>query len=330
MSQDHTMESILKLGHQFMAGRVLITGAEMDLFSLLAERPMTLDEIIVEKKADHRGMAILLDALTSLGFLTKEDNTYQTEASAAPFLKKGAPASVLPMVLHLSTLWQTWSRLTNVVRGEPAAKLKEQGALAEGHIRAFIGAMHTMAARTAPEVVAAVDSGGARRLLDVGGGSGSYTIAFLDAVPDMTVTLFDLPEVVKMAGERLGAAGMMDRVTLVPGDFYQDELPSGHDLAFLSAIIHQNSPAQNEALFRSIHRALNPGGRIVVRDHVMSPDRTDPLEGALFAVNMLVGTPEGGTYTYSEIEKWLSAAGFERIRLIRRKGMHSLVEGFKE
>jgi hypothetical protein len=145
----------------------------------------------------------------------------------------------------------------------------------------------------------------------------------------MTATLFDLPDVVEMARERIQAAGMMDRVTLVPGDFYKDELPPGHDLAFLSAIIHQNSPTQNEALFRGIYRALDSGGRIVVRDHVMSSDRTDPLEGALFAVNMLVGTPEGGTYTFDEIRSGLSTAGFDRIRLIRRKGMHSLVEGFK-
>ena len=330
MSLDQTMESILKLGHQFMASRVLITGAELDLFSLLSEKPMTLDAIASEKKADRRGMAILLDALTSLGLLIKEGETYRVEASVAPHLKKGATPSVLPMVLHLSTLWQTWSRLTDVVLGKPATGLREQGALSEGHISAFIGAMHTVASKTAPEVVAAVDPGSARRLIDVGGGSGSYTIAFLNAVPDMSATLFDLPDVVKMAGERLGAAGLMDRVTLVPGDFYEDELPSGHDLALLSAIIHQNSPMQNRVLFEKIYRALDPGGRIIVRDHVMSPDRTEPLDGALFAVNMLVGTSEGGTYTFNEIETALAGAGFKRIRLIRRKGMHSLVEGFKE
>lgn len=330
MSRNHTSESILKLGQQFMASRVLITGAELDLFSLLSEKAMSLEEIVAEKNADRRGMATLLDALTALGFLTKTDGAYRTEPSVAPLLACDSQETVLPMALHLSTLWQTWSRLTDVVLGKPAAGMKGQGALAEGHIRAFIGAMHTMAAAAAPEVVAAVDPGTVRRLIDVGGGSGSYTLAFLSAIPGMTATLFDLPDVVEMARERIQAAGMMDRVTLVSGDFYRDELPNGHDLAFLSAIIHQNSPAQNESLFRNIHRSLEPGGRIVVRDHVMSRDRTDPLEGALFAVNMLVGTSEGGTYTFEEIREGLAAAGFVRIRLVRRKGMHSLVEGFKE
>ena len=113
------------------------------------------------------------------------------------------------------------------------------------------------------------------------------------------------------------------------GNFYQDELPPGHDLAILSAIIHQNSPDQNETLFGKIYRCLDANGRIVIRDHVMSADRTQPLEGALFAVNMLAGTAGGNTYTFDEIEAGLTAAGFTRIRLIKTMGMFSLVEGFK-
>jgi len=327
--QQHTMESILNLGHNFMASRVFLTGAELDLFTLLAPKPLSIDEIVAEKKADQRGMTILLDALSALGFLIKNDNKYQTEMSAAHLLTSNSPDSVLAVALHMNTLWQTWSRLTDVVLGKPPAQMKEQGALAMDHIKAFIGAMHMNALKTAPEVVSAVKPGRARRLIDVGGGSGSYILAFLNAVPDMKATLFDLPEVIEMARERIQTAGMADRVTLMAGDFYRDELPSGNDLALLSAIIHQNSLVQNEILYRKIFCALDSGGRIIVRDHVMSPDRTQPLEGALFAVNMLAGTPQGGTYTFDEIKEGLSAAGFTPIRLIRTKGMSSLVEGFK-
>jgi ubiquinone/menaquinone biosynthesis C-methylase UbiE len=327
--QQHSMESLMKLGNGFMASRVFLTGAELDLYTLLAPKPLSIDEIVAEKKADRRGMAILLDALSAMGLLVKKGNLYQTEAPVAPLLSGNSPDSILAMALHMCTLWKTWSKLTDVVTGEPPAQMKEQGALAREHIKAFIGAMHNAALKTAPEVVAAVNPGDAHRLIDVGGGSGSYTMAFLNAVPDMRATLFDLPEVIEMARGRLKTAGMIDRVTLKAGDFYRDELPAGNDLALLSAIIHQNGPDQNEALYRKIYRALDPGGRIIIRDHVMSPDRTQPLEGALFAVNMLAGTPHGGTYTFDEIKDGLSAAGFTRIRLIRTKGMFSLVEGFK-
>jgi ubiquinone/menaquinone biosynthesis C-methylase UbiE len=327
--QQHTMESILNLGHNFMASRVFLTGAELDLYSLLAPKPLSVDEIVAGIKADQRGMTILLDALSALGFLIKNGKKYQTEMSLVPLLTSNSPNSLLPMALHMCKQWQTWSKLTDVVLGKPPARMKEQGALAKDHIKAFIGAMHVMALKTAPEIVSAVNPGHARRLIDVGGGSGSYTLAFLSAVPEMKATLFDLPEVIEIALERLQADGMADRVTLTAGDFYRDELPSGHDLALLSAIIHQNSLVQNETLYRKVYRALDSGGRIIVRDHVMSPDRTQPLEGAIFAVNMLAGTPQGGTYTFDEIKEGLSAAGFTRIRLIRTKGMSSLVEGLK-
>lgn len=133
-----------------------------------------------------------------------------------------------------------------------------------------------------------------------------------------------------MAKERIDAEGMTERVTLIPGDFYSDPLPLGHDFAFLSAIIHQNTPEQNKALHSKIYQALEPAGRIVVRDRVMSADRTQPLIGALFAVNMLVGTSGGSTYTFDEIAGGLSSAGFSSISQMQSKGMFSLVEGFRE
>ena len=145
----------------------------------------------------------------------------------------------------------------------------------------------------------------------------------------MKATVFDLPPVVEMARERIEEAGMMDRVTLVPGDFYKDELPPGHDLAFLSAIIHQNSLEQNQELYHKVFRSLDPGGRIVIRDHVMSLDRTQPEDGAIFAVNMLVNTTGGGTYTFDEINEGLTEAGFVGVKQLQSKGMLSLVEAFK-
>ena len=157
----------------------------------------------------------------------------------------------------------------------------------------------------AKRIVEAVDPGAARSLLDVGGGSGTYTMAFFGQSRKCSATLFDLPEVIEMARERLKNEGLLDRVTLVPGSFYLQEFPEGHDLALISAIIHSNSPEENLELYRKVFRALKPGGRILVRDHVMSPDRTWPRDGAVFAINMLVGTSGGGTYTYEEIEAGL-------------------------
>jgi predicted O-methyltransferase YrrM len=196
---------------------------------------------------------------------------------------------------------------------------------------AFIGAMDAMARARAPELVKTIRPGDARHFLDIGGASGTYTIAFLRAAPQMRATLFDLPPVIALARRRLQAEGMLRRVTLVAGDFYRNPLPTGHDLALLSAIIHQNSRTQNAALYRKTFRALTPGGRLVVRDHIMNPDRTRPRDGALFAVNMLCGTPGGGTYTFPEVREDLKAAGFTRVRLLRKGDdrMNGIVEAFR-
>jgi len=327
-----TPQSILDLAHHFTESRILLTGAELDLFTLLTPSRLSAREIAEKIKGDLRATTILLDALAAMDLLTKGGERYFCPPPLSRLLSKSSPDSVLPMVLHMNHLWERWSGLTGTV--SPGFSPAEGGLSTgekEDELRAFIGAMHSVGAGLAPAIVASIhppDSGG---LLDVGGGSGTYTIAFLQAAPGMKATLFDRPEVIEMARERLREAGLLERVALAAGDFSRDELPPGHDLALLSAIIHQNSPEENSDLYRKVFRSLRPGGRIVIRDHVMEPDRTRPRDGALFAVNMLMGTRGGNTYTFEEIRSGLEGAGFVRIRLLQKgEHMDGLVEGFKE
>ena len=323
-------ESILGLARNFMESRVLLTGAELDLFTLLTPVPLPAEEVATRIGADRRAIVILLDAMAAMGFLVKQAGKYHCPPSVSSFLSAKAPNSIMPMILHMAHLWERWSGLTGVVRGAKSQEKDTSSSQDENELRAFIGAMHAIAAPLAPRIVAAVNPGTARSLLDVGGGSGTYTLAFLQAVPEMRASLFDRPAVIEMARERLEKAGILHRVTLVPGDFYRDEFPPGHDLAFVSAIIHQNSPEQNLDLFEKGFRALVHGGRIVIRDHVMKSDRTRPKDGAIFAVNMLVGTTGGKTYTFDEIKAGLAEAGFTGIRLLREgEHMDALVEAYK-
>ena len=163
-------------------------------------------------------------------------------------------------------------------------------------------------------------------MLDIGGGPGTWTIAFLRAAPEAGATLFDLPAAVSIAKKNFAEAGLADRVTLVEGNFYTDALPEGADLAWLGAICHQNSRQQNRDLFANVHDALVDNGTLVIRDVIMEPCHTSPVGGALFAVNMLVGIEAGGTYTFDEYREDLCAAGFARVELIHRDElMNSLI-----
>lgn len=324
------LESFLDLARSFMESRIFLTAAEMNLFTLLGPAPLSAAEIAQKNNASLRGLTSLLDALAAMGLLVKEAGKYQCPSSVSSFLSKDAPGSILPMVLHMAHLWKRWSALTDVVLGLSAPEKPTASRQNEEEMRAFVAAMHVIAKSLAPQVVAAVRPGSSKVLLDVGGALGTYTLAFLDAVPEMKATLFDRPPVIKMARNLLGDAGVLGRVTLVHGDFYHDELPGSHDLAFVSAIIHQNSLDQNRDLFAKVFRALISGGRIVLRDHIMAPDRTSPKDGAIFAVNMLLATPGGGTYTFDEIRAALLRAGFVRVRLLQSgEHMDGLVEAFK-
>jgi predicted O-methyltransferase YrrM/DNA-binding transcriptional ArsR family regulator len=320
-------EGILQMAQSFMECKILHSAAELNLFEILAENPLTAGEVAGRIGLDPHALSMLLDALAAMGLLIKRNEAYLCEGAAARFLSDG-PDSVLPMVRHMASLWARWSCLTDIVRGNNV----EEFQFTRNHeeLRAFIGAMHVVAAPMARRIVQTLDVTECRALLDVGGGSGSYTIAFLRAVPEMRATLFDLPEVIEMARERLSEEGLLGRVSLVSGSFHEQEFPAGHDLAMISAIIHSNSPEQNQDLYNKVFRSLNSGGRVLIRDYVMEPDRTYPRDGAIFAINMLVGTSGGGTYTYKEIEAGLLQAGFTGVRLLRPgEHMDAIVEGIK-
>jgi len=321
---------ILNLARNFMESRLLLTGAELDLFTLLTPKPLSAQEISTRLQAGPRGVMILLDALSAMGLLTKREGTYECPPAISALLSSDAPESILPWVLHMAAVWKRWALLTDIVRGSQPPGLQVSPLQKMNEVRAFIGAMHMIAAPLAPRIVAAVQPSSSRALLDVGGAMGTYTVAFLQAVPEMRATLFDRPDVIKMARPFLKGVGLIHRVTFAAGDFYQDEFPKGHDLAFVSAIIHQNSPEQNLNLFHKAFRSLDSGGRIIIRDHVMNPNRTRPVDGAIFAVNMLVATTGGNTYTLDEIRAGLTQAGFVNVRLLQPgEHMDALVEATK-
>jgi len=313
-----TPDSLLDLMRGFQAPAVLGAAAELDLFAAL---PGTPETVARKLRCDERALIILLDALAALGLVTKRGQSYRVPKDTAANLRL-----VLPMIHHQANCFRRWAQLAETVRtGKPAVRTPSvQGAAAD--YAAFIGAMHVINARSADKVIRSIRPLKFRHLLDVGGASGTWTIAFLRACRGATATLFDLPHVLPLAKTRLTAAGMIKRVKLVGGDYDRDGLPGGADLAWVSAIVHQNSRVENRAMFAKIRQALAPGGRIAIRDILMDENRTTPVMGALFAVNMLVGTEGGGTFTFRELRGDLTAAGFGDVQLAcADTGMNTVV-----
>jgi ubiquinone/menaquinone biosynthesis C-methylase UbiE len=300
----------------FMRSRIMLTAADLDLFTELDRKPRSAPDLAADLGLDVRAATRVLDCLVVCTLLEKTADRYRLTGRARP-LSSLHPESILPMIQHMSTMWGNWSQLTKTVRtGKNPDRVPVIGTQNKDVMRAFIGAMHVVGKDLSREIAALLDLSTYSMLLDIGGGPGTYTLAFLEKNPHMQAIIFDFPDVLALARERIGSSPLAGRICYAQGDFYKDELPTGCDCALLSAIIHQNSPQENIALFRKIHAVLNPGGCLIIRDHIMDESRTSPPSGAFFAINMLVATPAGDTYTFNEVKDMLEKAGFTYAQLL--------------
>jgi len=318
MSRPWTGETLLEMARAFQPACVLLAAAELDVFGALAREPMTAEALATAVRGDRRATGTLADALAALGFLEKRSGVYSPAPGVAETLTGKGPAGVLPMLLHQANCLRRWAELAAVVRTGCPAERRASVRGPEADYTAYVEAMEVVSRDPAAGVVAALGPPSFGHLLDVGGGPATWTIAFLRAVPGARATLFDLPEVIPIARGHVEAAGLADRVRFVGGDFAAgDPLPAGADLAWVSAIVHQNSRRQNRELFAKVHTALVPEGQIMIRDIVMDDTHTSPPGGAMFAINMLVATEGGGTFSFAELSEDLQDAGFGDPVLVR-------------
>jgi len=323
-------QRILDMSGGFQSACVLGAAVELDVFDALGHQSLSADVIADRLGADRRALPMLLDAAVALELLDKCDNLYSVPSKLAPLLISESPENILPGIRHRMNVLRAWSQLAWVtMAGIPAPRQASiRGAAADR--AAFVAAMHDFSGPVADELVQQLGPPQFDHLLDVGGASGTWTLALLRAVPGAKATIFDLPDAVTQARQRIADSEMAQRITFAPGNFYTDDLPSGADFAWVSAIVHQHSRRHNRELFAKVCAALQPGGRVAIRDVVMEPSRTQPREGALFAINMLVNTPTGGTFTFEELAEDLQEAGFVDPELaVRHEAMNSVVVASK-
>ena len=316
-SDAHSPQPVMELASAFMQSRALLTACELDLFTAIGEQARPSAEVAQQLQADARATDRLMNVLCALGLLSKAAGLYRNTPLAARFLVRGSP-EYMGGLMHWVHLWESWGTLTAAVRKGGATLERPIGDRDDTWLRAFIAAMHWRARQHAPGVVASLDLAGVSRVLDVGGGSGAYAMEFVRARPSISAVVFDLPAVIPLTASYLMEAGLSDRVSLVKGDFTRDPLGDGFDLVFMSAIVHSNSADENRELIRRAAAALTPRGQLVIQEFIADEDRTSPPFAALFALNMLVGTAAGDTYTESEVRQWMAEAG---ISSVTRKDM---------
>ncbi len=304
--------AIREFASSFQKSRILLSSFELDIFTVLTESGNTNEQIAKQLKLDRHASERLLNALVSLGFLVKKNNMFFNTSDSFTFLSKKSP-DYLGGLMHSNHLWNTWSNLTQVVKTGISAHPSEINERGEEWLFSFITAMHDRAKKQAPLQLKNIDLKGVGSTLDVGGGSGAYSMEFVTKKPDIEATVFDLPNVIPITKKFLEKEGFSDKIKTHSGDYTTDNLPKGFDLVFMSAIIHSNPLEENRSLIRKCFNSLNKNGRIVIQDWIMNSDRTQPLAGAVFAINMLVGTEAGDCFTEKEVTEMLTSAGFRNI-----------------
>ena len=312
----------------FQESRVILTALELDAFSAIGTGANAA-EAAGKMEANDRGTEMLLNALASMGLLIKRGEMYHNSPVSARYFTATSPDNARPALLHTASLWVRWSTLTESVRSGRAVMGEEIAERGADWTQSFIAAMHRNATQRSGPVVRAIGAARVRRLLDVGGGSGAYSIAFAKANPELRAEIVDLPLVQPIARRHIEEAGVQDQVSVRVGDLRADRFGQNYDLVFVSAICHMLSPEENRDLLKRACQALAPGGRIAIQDFILEADKTAPRSAALFALNMLVGTRAGATYSEMEYADWLIEAGFRDIQRLPVPGSAGVILGMR-
>jgi (2Fe-2S) ferredoxin/predicted O-methyltransferase YrrM len=308
----------------YMPSRCILTALELDIFTAVGDGA-NAEQIGTRIHANARAAGILLNALVALGLLSKTGDDYRNTPESARYFVQGSQDSHRNGLLHTANIWHRWSTLTDAVRC--GTRIPIAGADTPGWTANFIAGMQRNAKDRAPLVVKALGIDGVRRILDLGGGSGAYSIAFAKASPDVHCEILDLPEVVPLTSEYVSKAGVSVQVSIRARDMLHDNFGSGYDIIMLNAICHMFSEEQNLDIFYRARQALAPNGRLVVQDFILNPDKAGPQHAALFSVNMLVGTDAGSTYSETEYAGWMKAVGLTEVHRIKLSGPSDLIVG---
>lgn len=313
--KEWTPAALLEMSGGYWSTCALHAGVKLNVFTPLSAAPASAVELAPTVGCDTRGLAMLLDALTALGLLEKQGHDYLAVPFAAKFLSRTSPDYLGHIIMHHHHLVEGWSRLDEAVKTGRPVRGRASHEEAETFRESFLMGMFNLAMMIAPKIVPQIDLNGRRRLLDLGGGPGTYAIHFCRHNPQLDAVICDLPTTRSFAEETVARFDLSDRIGFIAVDFEQDEdLPEGFDVAWLSHVLHGIGPGACVKVLKKAVSAMEPGGMILIQEFILEDTRDAPVFPVLFSLNMLLGTPEGQSYTQGELFEMLKSAGCTEVR----------------
>ncbi len=310
---------LMQVSGAYWQGCALQAAVRLDLLTCLSGGPLDVDAIAGKTGADKDGVTRLLEAMVAMGLVEKRQGLYANGQAAERWLVKDSPDYMGYMILHHYQLLQSWCLLDKAVtEGRPQGpdldfddpQWREN----------FLMGMFNIGMQTAPLVAGTLELDGRRRLLDLGGGPGTYAIFFCKENKGLEADVFDLPTTESFARRTIERFGMQARIGFVAGDYTSQDLPAGYDVVWISHILHSMGEDECQRLLAKVHGALLTGGLVAVHDFILNDQAPGPLFAALFSLNMLLRTGRGRSYRQAEIGHMLRQAGFRDIRRLEFAG----------
>jgi hypothetical protein len=321
---------LMRLALAYRSSMVLFAATELDVFSSLGDGPKSAGDIAAASLGQLEPTRILLGACVAEGLLTVRDGLYANTPLTDAFLVRGRPAYSAHGLKYAQDLYATWGDLATFVRsGRPPSAHDVILGEDKEKTRAFVYAMHERA-KGIGSIMPHLDLAGRRRLLDVGGGPGTYSMALVQKTPGLTATVLDLPAVLSVTREIIGQQPGADRVTLVEGNYNTSAFGTGYDAVLLSGMMHREVPATCQLLLSKAFEALDHGGRAIVSDVFFDDEsKSSPPFAVYFALNMMLTSNEGSAHSKIEMAAWMRSAGFEAIEVVDlpQPNPHTLIVG---
>ena len=309
-----TLPELLQLSGNYWSTCTLHAGVKLDVFTPLADGPLSVSQLAQIIHADERGLDMLLNALTAMDLLHKEEDTFRATNFSADYLSKTSDIYMGHIIMHHQNLVEGWSRLDEAVKSGAPVRRRSSHEAGDEELENFLMGMFNLASHLAPRVASNIDLSGRRRLLDLAGGPGTYAIHFCKQNPDLTAVIFDLPTTRPFAEKTVIRFGLSGRIAFSGGDIISDDIGTDYDVVWVSHLLHSEGPESSAAIVAKAAAALNTGGLLLIQEFILDDNRAAPLHPALFSLNMLVGTPAGQAYSHGELHDMMKGAGLSAIR----------------
>ncbi len=306
--------TIMRLATGYWDSRCFLSAHELGLFEVLVQGPMAAEAIASKLGLALRPTRLLLKACVGLGLLEEDDRGFRNHPSSQAFLAPGSPIYLGNAVRYGADVWGAWTKLGEAVRtGTPPLKAETYTGDDPEKTRNFVYGMHNRALGIGGALVGMVDLSNRKRLLDVGGGPGTYSALLTRAYPELKATVMDLPAVAALAGEILESMDAAERVHVLPGDYKTTPFPGGNDAVLISGVFHRESEETCRQLIERARDSLVPDGVLIVSDVFTDETGASPTFATLFGLNMMLSAPDGGVHSDSDVLAWMEAAGFCKV-----------------